>query len=224
MSKKKAKASASGWIRIGKNIATRNIWKQRVYDESIIRVKGKEYRVWNPRKSKLAAAILKGLKNFPIKKGTSILYLGVASGTTASHLSDIVGKEGIIYGVEFSPRAIRDLMIISKKRWNIAPILADARIPESYAFLVEKVDVIYADVAQPDQAEIVIRNAKLFLKKKGWLMMAVKARSIDVSKKPKEVFRDVRKKLESMFEIKEEIRLDPFEKDHAFMVGQLLHS
>jgi fibrillarin-like pre-rRNA processing protein len=221
MSKKMKRKSESGWIRIGKNIATKNVWKQRVYDEQIIRIKGQEYRIWNPRKSKLAAAILNGLKNFPVKKGTKILYLGVASGTTASHLSDIVDKEGIIYGVEFSPRALRDLMLISKKRWNIAPILADARIPESYISAVEKAEVLYADIAQPDQAEIVMRNAELFLKKNGWLMMAVKARSIDVSKKPKEVFREVRRKLESMFEIKEEIRLEPFEKDHVFMVGRM---
>ncbi len=223
MSKKKIKQKAGkNWIRMGRTLATRNVWKQKVYDEPIIRIKGDEYRVWNPRKSKLAAALFKGLKNFPIKRGTKVLYLGIASGTTASHISDIIDKEGIIYGVEFSPRAIRDLMLISRKRWNIAPILADARMPASYVALVDKVDVLYADVAQPDQAEIVMRNAMLFLKEKGWLMMAVKARSIDVSKKPKEVFKDVRKKLESIFDIKEEIRLEPFEKDHAFMVGQLI--
>ncbi len=224
MKSEKSGAGGKRLIRKGKLLATLNLWKQRVYDEQIIRIKGKEYRVWNPKKSKLAAALVKGLKGFPIKDGTKLLYLGIASGTTASHISDIIGKEGMIYGIEFSPRAVRDLMLICRKRWNIAPILADAKMPESYAHLVEKVDVLYADVAQPDQAEIVMRNAGFFLKKNGWVMMAVKARSIDVSKKPKEVFRDVRRKLESMFDIKEEVRLDPFEKDHAFITGTFVRS
>ncbi len=208
-------------IRIGKNFATLNVWKQRVYDEAVVKHKGKEYRIWNPRKSKLCAALHKGLKFLPLDKGTKVLYLGIASGTTASHISDIVGKEGVIYGVEFSPRALRDLMLICKKRKNIAPILGDARLPYTYANLVEEVDVIYEDVAQPDQVEILKRNAKAFLKKNGWIMMAVKARSIDVSRKPREIFRDCRKELEEMFEIKAELRLEPFEKDHAFFVGRM---
>ncbi len=206
-------------IRIGKHFATFDVWKQQVYDEQIVVRGGKRYRLWNPRKSKLCAALHKGLKFLPLDRGTKVLYLGIASGTTASHISDIVDKEGIIYGVEFSPRVIRDLMLVCKKRKNIAPILGDARIPAEYAHLVEEVDVIYEDVAQPDQIEILMRNAEAFLKKRGWVMIAVKARSIDVSKQPKQIFKECRKKLEEMFEIRAELRLDPFEKDHAFFVG-----
>ncbi len=50
-----------------------------------------EYRVWNPFRSKLAAAILGGIDQIHIKPGSKVLYLGAASGTTVSHVSDIVG-------------------------------------------------------------------------------------------------------------------------------------
>ena len=51
-----------------------------------------EYRVWNPFRSKLAAAILGGVDKIHMKPGAKVLYLGAASGTTVSHVSDIVGK------------------------------------------------------------------------------------------------------------------------------------
>lgn len=50
-----------------------------------------EYRVWNPFRSKLAAAILGGVDNIWIVPGAKVLYLGAASGTTVSHVSDLVG-------------------------------------------------------------------------------------------------------------------------------------
>ena len=50
-----------------------------------------EYRVWNPFRSKLAAAILGGVDKIHIKPGSKVLYLGAASGTTVSHVADIVG-------------------------------------------------------------------------------------------------------------------------------------
>jgi len=205
-------------IRVGKDFATLNIWKQRVYDEKMIRIKGKEYRIWNPKKSKIAAALKKGLKILPVKKGDKILYLGIASGTTASHLSDIIEGEGMIYGVEFSSRVFRDLMIICKERKNISPILGDARKPEEYSFLVPTVDILFCDIAQPDQVEIFERNAKWFLKKSGYAMIAIKARSIDVSKRPEVVFKEAEEKLKKNFEIVQKLRLDPFEKDHAFFL------
>ena len=70
---------------------------QKVYGEPLVKNGKKEYREWIPYRSKLAAAIKKGLKKIPIKKGMKILYLGSATGTTPSHLSDIVGEEGIIF-------------------------------------------------------------------------------------------------------------------------------
>lgn len=200
-------------------IATKNLVPgQRIYGERVIKWEGEEYRIWNPKRSKLGAAIMNGLKNFPIKPGKSVLYLGIASGTTASHVSDIVGWEGKIFGIEFSPRVLRELVPIVEERRNIVPILGDATKPEEYRALVTKVDVIFEDVAQPTQAKILIDNAKAYLKSGGYGMIAVKSRSIDVTKEPEEVFRLVEKELGEYFEIVERISLEPYEKDHALIV------
>jgi fibrillarin-like pre-rRNA processing protein len=204
-------------------IATRNLAPGRtVYGERLIISDGEEYRVWDPFRSKLAAAILRGLKMLPIREGDKVLYLGAASGTTASHVSDIVGKDGLVYCIEFSPRSIRDLIDnVCRFRSNMAPILADARFPTRYASLVGKVDVIYCDIAQPEQAQILANNAKVFLKRGGWIMLAVKARSIDVTKEPSEIYRrevDVLRR--ERFRISEVINLEPYEKDHVMVTAQ----
>lgn len=133
-----------------------------------------EYRAWNPFRSKLAAGILGGLDNIHIKPNAKVLYLGAASGTTVSHVSDIVGPDGLIYAVEFSHRSGRDLISMSKKRTNIVPIIEDARQPLRYRILVGMVDVIFSDVAQPDQARIVIMNAQMFLKSGGYILISIK--------------------------------------------------
>jgi len=200
-------------------IATKNLVPgQKVYGERIVKWKGEEYRIWNPNRSKLAAAILNDLKNFPIKPETTVLYLGIASGTTASHVSDILGWEGKIFGIEFSPRVLRELVPLVEERRNIVPILGDATRPEEYRALVTKVDVIFEDVAQPTQAKILIDNAKAYLKSGGYGMISIKSRSIDVTKEPEEVFREVEKELSEYFEVVERISLEPYEKDHALIV------
>jgi len=200
-----------------KELYTVNMVKgKRVYGEKVLNVGGVEYRRWDPFRSKLAAAIRKGLKNFPFSKNTKLLYLGASTGTTVSHLSDIILKGGI-YAVEISPQAMGSLMEVAEERENIIPILADARKPEEYAE-IGKVDVIYQDVAQPDQDDILILNAKKFLKKGGYAFFCVKSQSIDVTKKPEEVFENVKKKIKQYFEIEEEIPLEPYDKDHLFLV------
>lgn len=200
-------------------IATKNLVPgQKVYGERLINWNKEEYRIWNPRRSKLGAAILKGLKNFPIKPGKKVLYLGIASGTTASHVSDIVGWEGSIFGVEFSPRVLRELVPLVGERKNIIPILGDATKPEEYRALVSKVDVIFEDVAQPTQAKILVDNAKAYLRSGGYGMISIKSRSIDVTKPPEQVFNEVEKELGEYFEIVERISLEPYEKDHALIV------
>jgi len=200
-------------------IATKNLVPgQKVYGERIVKWKGEEYRIWNPNRSKLAAAILNGLKNFPIKPETTVLYLGIASGTTASHVSDILGWEGKIFGIEFSPRVLRELVPLVEERRNIIPILGDATKPEEYRALVTKVDVIFEDVAQPTQAKILVDNAKAYLKSGGYGMISIKSRSIDVTKEPEKVFREVEKELGEYFEVVERISLEPYEKDHALIV------
>lgn len=110
--------------------------------------------------------------------GTKVLYLGAASGTTVSHVSDVVGPTGTVYAVEFSHRSGRDLLNVAKKRPNIVPIIEDARHPHKYRMLVPMVDVIFADVAQPDQARIVAINAQHYLRNGGHFLISIKANCI----------------------------------------------
>ncbi len=213
----KLKEIFPGVFRIDGQLATKNLVSGRSYSEKIINVNGEEYRTWNPEKSKAAAAISKGIKNFPINKGSKILYLGIAQGQTASYFSDIIGNDGIIYGVEFSARAVSDLVIACGKRENIVSIKADARKPEDYSW-VEKVDVVYEDVADSEQAAILLRNVDAFLKKNGYAMIAIKARSIDVTKNPSKIFQESLSMIKEKMEILDYVTLDPFEVDHAFIV------
>lgn len=190
----------------------------KVYGERVKKIDNTEYRLWEPYRSKLSAAILKGIKNMPIKPGNRVLYLGAASGTTASHVSDLVGEKGLVYCVEFAPRPVRDLIAVCEARPNMLPILADARKTESYAKDVGKVDVVYCDIADPQEIAIFIDNCTQFLKPKGWGLIAVKSRSIDVTKQPREVYQAAGRQLEKNFSVEDFVMLEPFEKDHCFFV------
>lgn len=203
-----------------KRLMTENlVIGERVYGEELVKKGDKEFRVWDHMRSKPAAALKKGLKNFPLEKGMKVLYLGVASGTTVSHFSDIVGREGIIYGVEISERVLRELVPIAEKRGNIVPILGDARKPEEYENLVlEKVDLVYEDVADPDQIKILVRNCEKFLRDGGYAMIAIKSQSIDVTKPPKKVYAEAIEELGKYFEVVDSVELDPFERHHLFVV------
>ncbi|KUO41870.1 MAG: fibrillarin-like rRNA/tRNA 2'-O-methyltransferase [Candidatus Hadarchaeaceae archaeon] len=189
-----------------------------VYGERLLKIQGIEYRLWNPYRSKLAAAILKDIKKVPIDQGKCVLYLGAASGTTASHVSDLIGSSGFVHCIEISSRPLRDLLIVCNRRPNMVPLLADARQLGSYCALIEKVDVVYQDVAQPDQTEILSANVKAFLREGGYAMLALKARSIDITKEPRDIFRDEMEKLEEELEVVDAKILDPYEKDHAMLV------
>lgn len=179
-----------------------------------------EYRVWNPFRSKLAAGILGGVENVHIAPGKKVLYLGAASGTTVSHVSDVVGPTGLVYAVEFSHRSGRDLINVAKKRTNIIPIIEDARHPQKYRMLVGMVDVIFADVAQPDQARIIALNAHHFLKTGGHIVISIKANCIDSTVDAATVFaREVKKLQEERIKPQEQITLEPYERDHALVVG-----
>ncbi|XP_076640684.1 rRNA 2'-O-methyltransferase fibrillarin [Halictus rubicundus] len=179
-----------------------------------------EYRVWNPFRSKLAAAILGGVDQIHMPPGSKVLYLGAASGTTVSHVADIVGPEGLVYAVEFSHRSGRDLLNVAKKRTNIIPIIEDARHPHKYRMLVGMVDTIFADVAQPDQARIVALNAQYFLKNGGHFVISIKASCIDSTAQPEAVFAaEVKKLVSDKLKPQEQITLEPYERDHAVVVG-----
>jgi fibrillarin-like pre-rRNA processing protein len=192
----------------------------RVYGEKLLTEAGVEYRAWDLYRSKLAAAIHKGLREMPIQPGSTVLYLGASTGTTPSHVSDIVGKDGIVFCVEFAQRSMRDLMQVCERRENMFPIMGDARQPSEYAEGIGKVDVIYQDVAQPDQDDIFIKNSKMFLKDGGWGMIAIKSQSIDVTRQPKAVFAEFVKKVGSEIDVSQQIELSPFDLEHLFIAGK----
>ncbi len=192
----------------------------KVYNERLVKYKGKVFRSWNPYRSKLATAILNGL-SIKINPNSNVLYLGAATGTTVSHISDIL-KEGLVYSVESSPLAVKKLIQVCEKRKNIIPILEDANHPDRYSLIVPIVDIVYQDISQRNQAEIFIENIKRYLKKNGFGIIMVKARSIDVSLEPKKAFDLVCSKLEgSGFKILNKINLNPYEKDHAAIMISL---
>lgn len=204
----------------GVSLATLNLTVgNTVYGERLIEAEGKEFRLWDPYRSKLVAAILNGLPKMPVRKGSIVLYLGAASGTTVSHISDIVGSEGHVYAVEFSPRSLRELLSNLSSRLNVIPILADARFPSSYRILVEKVDVVYCDVAQPEQARIFADNIEMFLREGGAALLAVKARSINSTKEPERVYREEIDVLKRRgLNIEAIIPLEPYDKDHVMIL------
>lgn len=202
----------------GIEIYTKNLTPGKsVYGENLVKIGDVEYRAWNPKRSKLGAMLLKGCSYFPFTKTSKVLYLGAASGTTSSHVSDIC-TDGIIYCIEFSPRSFRDLISVCELRENMMPILADASKPTEYSAIVGSVDVIYMDIAQREQSYIFMKNMKSYCKSGGLGIMAIKARSIDVSEKPEIIFSRVKKELSSEFEVLELLDLEPFEKDHASIV------
>lgn len=192
----------------------------RVGEEDLLSLDGQEYRSWNPQRSKLGAMILKGARSLPVRPGARVLYLGAANGATASYVSDIVGEEGLVYAVEFSPRSFRDLVQVAERRPNMLPILADAAQPERYARLVGALDVIYQDIAQRAQGQIFLRNAARLPAPQGLLM--VKARSVDVAADPRAVFEQIAREVQAAgHKLLDRLDLAPFERDHAALAIEL---
>lgn len=205
----------------GKRLYTINaVPGKRVYGERLVKEGKIELRDWDPSRSKLGAAIMNGLKELPIKEGSKVLYLGASTGTTPSHVSDIIGPSGIMYGIEFAERVFRSLTDLSKDRKNIAPILADARKTESF-YWIEECDVVFVDISQPDEVDIALRDADEFLSNSGTLMIAIKSQSIDVTKKPEEVYAKESEKIKKYgYRVVQMINLEPFEHDHAMIIAK----
>lgn len=208
---------------VNSKLATINLVPgEKVYGEQLMKIDKIEYREWIPYRSKPAAAIKKNLKVFPVSSGQSILYLGCGSGTTCSHFSDIVGKEGIIYAVDIAEKPLKDLIKLAEIRQNIVPILADCRKPEEYETIVlDRVHLVYEDIADSDQIGILIRNCEKFLKSNGYAAIAIKSQSINSIKPPKQVYKECLEELEKHFEILDKVELDPYEKSHLFVVMKL---
>lgn len=195
-------------IRIGSVLVSEG--KGGVYGEKML----KGYRVWDPYRSKFAA-LARIYDGIDLKSEWDVLYLGAANGTTVSHFADYVRT---VYAVEFAPRPMQDLIEVADRRKNIVPIMADATRPAEYAAFVSEVDMIYQDVAQPNQAEIAVSNLP-FLKEGGTLVLMLKTRSVDVCETPESVFEDSKTILESSgLEIEFSCWLKPYHKDHACIV------
>ena len=176
-----------------------------------------EFRAWDFRHSKLAALILKGFVP-PITESSLVLYLGAASGSTASHISDIV-QNGLVYVLEFSPTVMKKLISRCESRQNMIPIFADANHPERYSYLVDKVDLIYQDIAQRNQAEIALANAEYFLKDDGYLILMIKARSIDSTADTKDIFKKEVEELQKRLSILKTVKL-PGYRDHLAVIAK----
>jgi len=156
-----------------------------------------------------------------MQPGAKVLYLGAANGTTVSHVSDLVGPDGVVYAVEFSERSGRDLINMSKRRPNIVPIIEDARRPEKYRMMIPYlVDCIFADVAQPDQARIIFLNAQNYLKTGGGFVFSIKASCVDSTADPEIVFKQQTNELKEYgLKTKEQVTIEPFERNHAIAAG-----
>ena len=173
---------------------------------------GTYYRLWSPVTSKLSSMIIKNMK-IPLSRTSRVLYLGAASGTTVTHVSDVV-SDGVVFAVEFAARPARDLLTSIEPRINVIPIIADARYPEKYPPFIDRVDFLYQDVAQPDQAAIAIANSEKYLQKGGHIVVAIKARSISITEDTKTIFHREIETLSSKFEVLETVSLEPLHKDH----------
>ncbi len=208
-----------GVYSINGSIATKNLLPgKRVYGEPLVQAEDQEYRLWNPNRSKVCAAIKKGVKDLHLEKESRVLYLGAAEGTTISHLSDIVTK-GMIFGVDISARSMRKFIYLCEQRENLVPILGDAGNPNSYKEYLDgfSIDLLFQDVSQKNQAEIFLRNSRVYLKRGGYGFLSLKARSINASKPVEELVMEEAEKMKNEFEIISIVSLHPFEKDHAMI-------
>ncbi len=206
-----------GVYKIEGKLATKNLAPgTKVYDEELKKINNIEYRLWNPYRSKLAAAIINGLSALDIKTNSSVLYLGASTGTTASHVSDIVWEHGNVYCIEISKRSMRDLLSVCEKRQNMLPVFEDARNYANYSDDIGTVDVIYQDVAAPDQDKILLLNSSM-LKSGGSAYVAIKSQSINISKDPKIVFEEFIQSISKTFKVVQRIKIEPFDKMHLFL-------
>ena len=204
------------WIGKRRLLLTKSLDNNTFFSEKLI----DGYREIEPRRSKLAAAIIKKISKLPFNKGDKILYLGASHGYTASFLSDVAGEKGLIFCIDFAPRVVRDLLLLCEKRTNMIPILADANKPLTYADRIEKCDILYQDIAQKNQLEIFIKNF-IHLKQKAFAILVVKTRSIDVTKSPKRIAEEIHSKLSEKVRIIDYKDLNPLEKDHYFFLCKL---
>ncbi len=187
------------------------------YGEKIIREGTMYLREWSPDSSKIAAAIKKGFK-LKLNSESNVLYVGCSTGTTLSHVTDIV-VNGNIVANDISPECMISLLQLMKIKKNIIPILSDYRVlTENKELDKEKFTFIFQDVSQKDQTDIFLEILKKFLAVGGQAAISLKTRSIDSSKSPKAVLdKEVLKIKKAGFRIINTYNLEPFEKEHYFL-------
>ena len=231
------------WIRINDSLklTTKNLIRgNKFYNEKIVFSNDQEYRVWTPYRSKLAAAILNGIEILPIIKKSRVLYLGTSEVITPSHISDIIGTEGVVYVVEHSQENAKELIEkLVPKRDNIKPIIMDMAKPSQYEIIDGKVDVVYVDVEQSKEVEIALLNCKIHLRVGGYLLFMVKTRSVDEYQGKKFILNYKSELINTMeenkpenyatianlkvnFEIIQQINLADFFKDYSLVVAKYL--
>lgn len=167
--------------------------------------------------SKLTAA-LKKKAEVPIKEGDIVLYLGASHGVTAEIISKIVGWEGFVFCLDVAPDVVKKLVEVCEKHENMTALLFDANKPEEYENKITEVDIIYHDITQKNQVEIFLKNIVRFLKTNGFAIIALKTKSIDSVKAKEEVLETVKKGLEEKLEVISITDLDPYHKDHYFII------
>jgi len=209
-----------GVWRVNSFIVTKNLAPgKKIYGEDLLSIKGTEYRQWIPHRSKLCAAIKKGLKELPVKEGSNIVYLGSAEGTTVSHFSDIIGEKGLVFGVDVSAKVMQKFIFLSEERQNIIPVLGDALNPSTYQDEIKsvKIDLIYQDISQKNQVEIFLKNTRIFSLMGGYAILVLKIRSITAEGDAEMVLDKELVKLEKEMDILQIVDLAPYEKEHYLL-------
>jgi fibrillarin-like pre-rRNA processing protein len=192
-----------------------------VYGERWVETGAHSYRSFEPGRSKLSAGLVHDWSGPVPTEGERWLYLGAASGTTASHIADLVGPAGRVYALERSPRPFARLLALAERWPNLLPVLADARDPRSYSRLVPTVDGLYADVAQPDQVEIVRKNAELYLAGAHTsVVFALKTASMGRDRDGAGHLAAAQHEIATSVVLSPAVRLDPFHKGHYLVGGR----
>jgi len=192
-----------------------------VYGERWAYSGSRSFRSFEPARSKLSAGLVRDWRGPVPSEGERWLYLGAASGTTASHVADLVGPAGRVFALERSLRPFHRLLELALRWPSLDPVLGDAREPRAYSGLVPPVDGVYADIAQADQVEIVLANAALFLRGPGGaLVMALKTASMGRDASAPQHVRRAEEMLAPSVDLEPSVRLDPFHRGHYLVGGR----
>ncbi|MCL4419840.1 fibrillarin-like rRNA/tRNA 2'-O-methyltransferase [Patescibacteria group bacterium] len=205
----------SGWNpmlrREGGNYYTISNYPRPVYGEKVKRENGFYKRYWDPKRSKLSAALKKGLRYVPFEKNSRVLYLGASTGTTVSHIVDLC-YEGQVFAVEYSFESFIKLLSISVERKNLFPFLEDAMNIENIAGFINSPEVIYQDISQRHQVQIFNLAAETFKSLKKAILI-IKVRAISSRQNEKDIVRNSIKGVKG-FKVLEIIDLKPFDKSN----------